>query len=108
MRTLAPPPTSRQAPADARALPWIVAGTCLALFAVMTVASVHGGALDALDWHVWRTRPERHWPALKPCARALTYLGLRAPTAAIALFYAWRLSRRVRSWRPLVVLVGSL
>nr|WP_231134087.1 phosphatase PAP2 family protein [Motilibacter deserti] len=78
------------------------------MFTVLTVASVRSGRLDALDWRVWNDRPERQWPELKPSARALTYLGLRAPTAAIALFFAWRLSRRARTWRPLVVLIGAL
>ena len=85
-----------------------MAAVCLVLFVALTVASVRGGRLDALDWRVWHDRPERQWPELKPSARVLTYFGLRAPTAAIALFFAWRIARRVRTWRPVIVLAGSL
>lgn len=79
-------------------------GAVLAAFALVTEQVVRSGPLVRLDYAVHDRRVDLHYPHAYDAMYYLVMIGQRGLALAPALVAAALLARRVRSWRPVVVL----
>lgn len=107
------PAQAGRAPASAaRRLPvperWAVITVlvCCSAFLVLTALIAVPGPVRDLDWAFWNQGWEWRYPG-KRLMTALTVVGQRGPALVLALLVVARIARRLRTWRPLVVLAGS-
>jgi len=75
-------------------------------FAVLTVLIAVPGPVREFDWWLWNQGFEVRYPG-KRVMTALAVVGQRGPVLVLVGFVAIALSRRLGTWRPLVVLAGS-
>jgi membrane-associated phospholipid phosphatase len=102
----APAPTAmRRLPVPER---WAVVTVlaCCSAFLVLTALVAVPGPVRDLDWAFWNQGWEWRYPG-KRLMTALTVVGQRGPALVLALLVVARIARRLRTWRPLVVLAGS-
>jgi membrane-associated phospholipid phosphatase len=80
----------------------------LAVYAALTVAVVVGSPLDALDHAAAAMKLSHRFPKVTPWVFNYVIVGQRGPSSVVASVYlAWR-AWRMRSWRPLVMLMSAL
>lgn len=86
----------------------VVVLTLLCLTFVSAQVLMEDGPLIFVDFAVQRLRLEQRWPELYPLAKAFELLGQRGLVYVIAAIIAGWLAWRARTWRPMIVLAGSL
>lgn len=79
---------------------------CLALVTVQVLAE--DGPLILIDFAVHRLALDQRWPDLYPLAKGFELLGQRGLVYLIAAVVGAVVAWRARSWRPVIVLAGSL
>lgn len=79
---------------------------CGSAFLVLTLLIAVPGPVRDLDWAFWNQGWEWRYPG-KGVMTALTVVGQRGPALVLAVLVVAVIARRLRSWRPMVVLVGS-
>jgi membrane-associated phospholipid phosphatase len=99
-------------PSGGRRLPrperWAVVTVlaCGSAFLVLTALIAVPGPVRDLDWAFWNQGWEWRYPG-KRVMTALTVVGQRGPALVLVVAVVAVVARRLRSWRPLVVLAGS-
>jgi membrane-associated phospholipid phosphatase len=87
---------------------WTVLAVLVAAYVALTVAVVVGSPLDVLDRRAAGLDFVRRWPNVAPWVTRYVVIAQRGPSAAVAGAYlCWR-AWRMRSSRPVVMLVTSL
>lgn len=79
---------------------------CLVVVAAQVL--MEDGPLIVVDFAVQRLGLEQRWPDLYPLAKAFELLGQRGLVYAIAVVIIGVVAWLRRTWRPMIVLVGSL
>ena len=86
----------------------VILVSVLAAYAALILAVVVGSPLDALDHAAATMRLSDRFPKVTPWVFGYVIVGQRGPSSVVAALYlGWR-AWRLRSWRPLVMLMTAL